>query len=86
MLRDGGAVSPLVSLDGVMMRMNAGTEDGKPTDAGWREASCGVVAPVGAEGSMLESRYFGRLPETGRTGLKSRPRTGRRAGWRPGRT
>ncbi len=49
----GGAVSPPVPLDGVMMRMNAGaTEDGKPADAGWRGASCGVVALAGAEGSM----------------------------------
>ena len=76
-----GAVSPLVSPGGVMMRMNAGAADGKPAHAGWREASCGVVAPVGAGGNMLESRYFGRLPETGRASLKSRPRTGRRAGW-----
>ena len=65
------AVSLLVSLDGVMMRMNAGTADGKPTDAGWREASRGVVALVDAQGSMLESRVFGRLPEAGKTGLKS---------------
>ncbi len=66
------AVSLLVSLDGVMMRMNAETADGKATDAGWREASCGVVALVDAEGNMLESRYFGRLPEAGKAGLKSR--------------
>jgi len=65
------AVSVLVSLDGVMMRMNAETADGKPTDAGWREASCGVVALVDAEGEVLESRYFGRLPEQGKTSLKS---------------
>ena len=65
------AVSLLVSLDGVMMRMNAETADGKPTDAGWREASCGVVALVDAEGNMLESRVFGRLPEAGKTSLKS---------------
>ncbi len=66
-----GAVSLLVSLDGVMMRMNAETAEGKPTDAGWREASCGVVALVDAEGNMLESRYFGRLPEAGKASLKS---------------
>ena len=65
------AVSLLVSLDGVMMRMNAETADGKPTDAGWREASCGVVALVDAQGNMLESRVFGRLPEAGKTSLKS---------------
>jgi len=66
-----GAVSLPVSLDGVMMRMNAETADGKPTDAGWREASCGVVALVDAEGNMLESRHFGRLPEAGKASLKS---------------
>ncbi len=65
------AVSVLVSLDGVMMRMNAETADGKATDAGWREASCGVVALVDAEGNMLESRSFGRLPEQGKGSLKS---------------
>ncbi len=66
-----GAVSLLVSLDGVMMRMNAEAADGKPADAGWREASCGVVALVDAGGNMLESRCFGRLPETGKASLKS---------------
>ncbi len=65
------AVSPLVLLDGDMMRMNAGTADGKATDAGWREASCGVVALIDAEGDMLESRCFGRLPEAGKARLKS---------------
>ena len=35
------AVSPLVPPDGVMMRMHAETADGKATDAGWWEASCG---------------------------------------------
>ena len=67
------AVSPLVPLDGVMTPMNAEeAEDGKPAEAGWREASRGVVAFVDARGDTLESRYFGRLPEAGRTGLKSR--------------
>ncbi len=47
-----GAVSLPVPPGGVMMRMNAGTADGKPTDAGWRGASCGVVALAGADGSM----------------------------------
>lgn len=54
-----------------VLRMNAGTADGKATDAGWREASCGVVALVDAEGDMLESRCFGRLPEAGKAKLKS---------------
>ncbi len=54
-----------------VLRMNAGSADGKATDAGWREASCGVVALVDAEGDMLESRCFGRLPEAGKARLKS---------------
>ena len=65
------AVSLLVSLDGVMMHMNAETADGGMREAGWREASCGVVALADAEGRMLETRYFGRLPEAGKTGLKA---------------
>ncbi len=47
-----GAVSLPVPPGGAMMRMNAGTEDGKPTDAGWRGASCGVVALADAGGNM----------------------------------
>ena len=66
-----GATSILISLDGVMMRMNAEMVKGKPKDAGWREASCGVVALVDAKGEILKSRYFGRLPETGKQSLKS---------------
>ena len=70
------AVPPPVPPDGAMMRMNAGTADGKPADAGWREAPCGAVALVDARGSMLESRAFGRLPEAGRTSLKPRLKAG----------
>ncbi len=69
-----GAVSLPVSLDGVMMRMNAGTADRKPTDAGWREASCGVVGLVDAEGTMQESWCSGRLPEAGKVSLKAQLR------------
>ena len=66
-----GATSILISLDGVMMRMNAEMVNGKLKDAGWREASCGVVALVDAKGEILKIRYFGRLPETGKQSLKS---------------
>ena len=66
------AVSLLVPPDGVMMRMHAGTADGKATDAGWREASRGAVALADAEGKMLESRFSGRLPEAGKGSLKPR--------------
>ena len=65
------ATSILISLDGVMMRMNEEMVNGKPKDAGWREASCGVVALVDAKGEILKIRYFGRLPETGKQSLKS---------------
>ena len=65
------AVSVLASLDGVMVHMKAEAADGKTTEAGWREASCGVVALVDNEGNMLESRYFGRFPEAGKKNLKS---------------
>ena len=66
-----GATSILISLDGVMVRMIAEIANGKPKDAGWREASCGVVVLVDAKGEILKSRYFGRLPETGKQSLKS---------------
>jgi len=66
------AVPLLVSPAGVMMRMNAGAEAGKPVEAGWREASCGVVAMVDAGGNILESRYTGRLPEAGRESLRGK--------------
>ena len=65
------AVSVLVGLDGVMLRMNGETEDGGTGEAGWREAASGVVALADREGTMLEARCFGRLPEAGKKGLKS---------------
>ena len=65
------AASLVVSLDGVMMRMNAEASGDEVTEAGWREASCGVVALVDGEGKTLQSRCFGRLPEAGKVGLKS---------------
>lgn len=63
------AVGPLVSLDGVMMRMKGG--DGQ--EAGWREAAGGVVARIDATGAMLRTRHFARLPEPGEARLKARP-------------
>ena len=65
------AVSALVALDGVMLRMNAETADGGTREAGWREASSGVVALADREGAILETRCFGRLPEAGKKSLKS---------------
>ena len=65
------AVALLVSLDGVMVRMNAETVDGQAVEPGWREASSGVVAMLDAEGNTVQARYFGRLPEPGKTSLKA---------------
>ena len=65
------AVALLVSLDGVMVRMNAETVDGHAVEPGWREASSGVVAMLDAEGNTVQARYFGRLPESGKTSLKA---------------
>ena len=68
---DEDAVALLVSVDGVMVHMNAETVDGHAVDAGWREASCGVVSLLDAEGNTVQSRSFGRLPEPGKASLKA---------------
>ena len=65
------ATALLVSLDGVMLRMNAETVDGTAVEAGWREASSGVVSLLDAAGNMVQTNYFGRLPEQGKTSLKA---------------
>ena len=54
------AVALHVSLDGVMVRMNAETVDGHAVEPGWREASRGVVAMLDAEGSR--SAHHGLSP------------------------
>ena len=53
------------------MRMIDEKVNGKPKDAGWREASCGVVALVDDKDEILKCRYFGHLPETWEQSLKS---------------
>lgn len=65
------ATALLVSLDGVMVRMNAETVDGSAVDAGWREASSGLVSLLDADGNMVQTSYFGRLPEQGKLSLKA---------------
>ena len=65
------AVTLHASIDGVMMRMNAETTGDDVIEAGWREASCGVVSLLDVDGNRLRSRYFGRLPEEGKHGLKT---------------
>ena len=65
------ATSLLMGLDGVMMPMLEEMVGGKIRAAGWREASCGVVALLNAKGKILKIRYFGRLPESGKLSLKS---------------
>ena len=52
--------------------MNAETADGGTREADWREAASGVVSLHDAEGAILTTRCFGRLPEAGRKSLKSR--------------
>ena len=66
----GRARTVQVSLDGVMMRMQAETDGDGCREAGWREASTGVVQLVGEDGEVLSSRCFGRLPEPGKRSLK----------------
>ena len=64
-----------ISLDGVMMRMNAGKiGDDVIEDARWREASCGVVTLLDNDGDRLQSRYFGRLPKGKKQSLKTQIR------------
>ena len=65
------AVAVMVSLDGVMLRMHAEAVEGREIDAGWREACCGVVALLDAEGGMLQRVCPGRLPEAGKASLKA---------------
>ena len=62
----------MVELDGVMLNMAEEKEGPHAKPAGWREASTGVVSLLDGDGGTLESRYFGRLPESGMTGLKRR--------------
>ena len=53
-----------VGLDGVMVRMNAEKNgDEVIEEAGWREASCGVVTVRDDDENRLQSRYIGRLPK-----------------------
>ncbi len=68
--RHDDAVALLVSLDGTMLRMPAEERDGQVYEHGWREAACGVVAPLDSKGAMLTQRTFARRPEPDRTGLK----------------
>ena len=70
-----GAAIVQVSLDGVMMRMNAEKiGDDVIEDARWREASCGVVSLLDKDGNRLWSRYSGRLPEGNKLSLKTQIR------------
>ena len=65
----------MFGLDGVMMRMNAEKNgDEVIEEAGWREASCGVVTVRDDEENRLQSRYIGRLPEGKKESLKSQIR------------
>ena len=63
------AVSAVISLDGVMVPLRAGEEGCEK--AGWREAACGTIAYHDRKGKRLDTNYFGRMPETGKTTLKA---------------
>ncbi len=64
-----GTASLRVSLDGVMMRMQAATVGDSDLDAGWRAAAGGVVGFVDAAGNRLDARCFGQRPEAGKETL-----------------
>ena len=63
------AVSASISLDGVMVALRAG-EDGR-AEACWREAACGTVSFLDAEGERLKTLYLARMPESGKPTLKA---------------
>ena len=63
------AVSVVISLDGVMVPLRAGEEGCEK--AGWREAACGTIAFHGLRGKRMDTKYFGRMPEAGKTTLKA---------------
>ena len=76
------AVSVGVSLDGVMVPMKDGQrqqkryrarQNGKlPSGpAGFREAACGTLSFYDATGERVGTRYLARMPESGKTTLKS---------------
>ena len=76
------AVTLAVSLDGVMVPMRDGERarkreaarsTGKRTKgpAGYQEVGCGTVSFYDAEGERLATRKLGRMPESGKTTLKS---------------
>ncbi len=63
------AVSPSVSLDGVMVALRAG-EDGRG-EACWREVACGTVSFHDGEGERLRTLYLARMPESDKHTLKA---------------
>ena len=57
------------------MRMNAEkNSDDITEEAGWREASCGVVSIIEKDYNKLQRRYIGSLPEKGKQTLKAQLR------------
>ncbi|MDA1267206.1 MAG: hypothetical protein O2816_19160 [Planctomycetota bacterium] len=76
------AVAVVVSLDGILVPMKDGKREqkrqaarsnGKETrgPAGYREASCGTLSFIDAEGERVgETRYLGRMPEKNKKTLK----------------
>lgn len=66
-----GTASLMVSLDGMILRIQAETVGENGIDAGWRAAACGVVGVVDAAGNWLDAGCFGQLPEAGKETLKA---------------
>lgn len=76
------AVCVAVSLDGVMVPMKQGGRKSKRAQAkaagkqtrgpaGYQEASCGTISFYDRKGNRLETRVFGRMPETKKRTLKA---------------
>ena len=76
------AATAVLSLDGVMVMMtdsdraarkattrSRGRQDNSP--AGWKEASVGVVSFYDKEGERLQTRRYGRMPESDKASTKA---------------
>ena len=68
-----GSSALSISLDGVMLGMRNEKGEGRQGDAaatGFREASCGAVSLLDADGERIRTVYSGRMPEAGKATLK----------------
>ena len=68
-----GSSALSISLNGVMLGMRNEKGEGRQGDAaaaGFREASCGTVSLLDADGERIRTIYSGRMPEAGKATLK----------------